>query len=235
MKFVIVYNSNGDFKSRLRYTLTQIFSPEKCKCFLRRLTHGKFKELPQWSKFIKKYRGVETLYIDEFENKYPGLYSYPIVLKYERGRLTEIISTEELTELNSFEELKALVKIRFDNEIKQLRDRRRKQNRSGDKKWQNKKRKPVADKEKKNEAVAGDKPKKPVRKKRKPQTEEAGKEVKKQNSKATTPRVNKPKPKANSTEQKQGDGEKSKPKKNYRRPYKKNFKKKNNSEKPSEN
>lgn len=132
MKFIIVYNSNGDLKSRLRYTLTQIFSPEKCKCYLRQLTHGKFRVLPEWSKFIKKYRGVEELYIDEFENKYPGLYSYPIILKQERGRLSVLISTEEIEELKSFEELKALIKYRFDNEIQILRNRRKKQYRSKD-------------------------------------------------------------------------------------------------------
>ena len=90
----------------------KIVSPESYKCNLCSLTHGNFTERKEWKHF-KESTSLDLVFLhkDEFEQEYGKRFSYPIVLRRDKG-LEVFISTEELNEIASPKQLIELVQNR---------------------------------------------------------------------------------------------------------------------------
>lgn len=116
-KLIFVYNSFSGKHNALLDSLLKTVMPRSQTCKLCELTHGIFSEKNAWKEFRKNSEvKMEFLHLDEFRKKYASKfgfkYTFPIVLWEDEGELGILISTEELEELESVEELIALLKTK---------------------------------------------------------------------------------------------------------------------------
>ena len=105
MKLIFVYNADSGVVNTVKDIGHKLFSPQTYDCFLCSLTHGTFRENPEW----KSYRegadsDMEFLHRDEFEQIYNERMDYPVVLK-ENGTLEVVISRDRLGSIGSLDEL----------------------------------------------------------------------------------------------------------------------------------
>ncbi len=112
MELVFVYNAESGKLSALLDLGHKMVSPGSYKCNLCSLTHGNFTEQKEWKRF-KESTSLNLVFLhkDEFEREYGKRFSYPIVLKRDKG-LEVFISTEELNEIASPTQLIKLVQNR---------------------------------------------------------------------------------------------------------------------------
>ena len=112
MELVFVYNAESGKLSALLDLGHKIVSPESYKCNLCSLTHGNFTERKEWKRF-KELTSLDLVFLhkDEFEREYGKRFSYPIVLKKDKG-IEVFISTEELNKIVSTTQLIELVQNR---------------------------------------------------------------------------------------------------------------------------
>jgi len=112
MELVFVYNAESGKLSALLDLGHKILSPESYKCNLCSLTHGNFTERKEWKRF-KELTSLDLVFLhkDEFEQEYGKRFSYPIVLKKDKG-IEVFIATEELNKIVSPTQLIELVQNR---------------------------------------------------------------------------------------------------------------------------
>lgn len=114
MKLIFVYNADSGLANTVKDIGQKLFSPQTYDCLLCSLTHGTFRENPEWRSF-RESAGTEMLFFhrDEFEQQYGRKLEYPVILK-EGASLEVAISKEEMasfaTLANLIEAVRALEK-----------------------------------------------------------------------------------------------------------------------------
>lgn len=105
MKLLFVYNADSGVLKVAKDMGHKLFSPETYDCFLCSLTHGTFRENPQWKTF-RQNSAYEMLFLhrDEFEKKYDERFDYPVILKNDSS-LDIAISKDQLRAFSSIEHL----------------------------------------------------------------------------------------------------------------------------------
>ncbi len=116
-KLIFVYNANSGKLNTYLDIAHKIFSPSTYQCNLCDITHGVFKERSSWKAFREEANlAMEFLHIDEFEEAYKSKfkhhYKYPIIFTQKDLELQVFITTEELNELKTAEELMNLIETR---------------------------------------------------------------------------------------------------------------------------
>lgn len=110
MKLIFVYNANSGVASMIKDIGHKLMSPQTYDCFLCSLTHGTFREDPEWKAFREKSSiDMEFLHRDEFERKYDRKENYPVVLK-QQSNIQVALSRDQLSHLASVEDLIVAVK-----------------------------------------------------------------------------------------------------------------------------
>ena len=110
MQLIFVYNADSGLVSTVKDIGHKLFSPASYDCFLCSLTHGTFKENPEWRAFRENAKN-EMLFLhrDEFEQQFKTRHDYPVVLKVEgEANQHEVLLSRE--QLAGFTSLKELIK-----------------------------------------------------------------------------------------------------------------------------
>lgn len=116
-KLLFVYNANSGSHNALLDSMRKVFSPNTYDCKLCDITFGIVSENKTWKRFRKESpHEMVFLHKDEFTkgyaSKFGHKFTFPIVL-IEGGRGLEVlISTEELNQLHTAQDLMALVESR---------------------------------------------------------------------------------------------------------------------------
>ena len=121
-KLVLVYNANSGKANILLDVAHKLLRPSTYACNLCKLTHSTFTEHRKWRDFKNEsLHDLEFLHKDEFKKEYASKFGYkfefPIVLIENQGNLEVLISSEELNQLPSTQELIKLLKSRIDEEF----------------------------------------------------------------------------------------------------------------------
>lgn len=105
MRLIFIYNADSGLMNTVKDIGHKLLSPATYDCLLCSLTHGTFRENPEWKRFREKSK-CEMLFLhrDEFEKKYNLELEYPVILK-ETETLDVAISKEELATFPSLQSL----------------------------------------------------------------------------------------------------------------------------------
>lgn len=104
-KLLFVYNAKSDILNSAFDFAHKIIHPSSYECNLCKLTHGNFTEKKEWVEYkTNSPDELVFLHTDQFEKNYSRV-QYPVVLKEAGDQLEIVLSTEELNEINSTEEL----------------------------------------------------------------------------------------------------------------------------------
>jgi len=116
-KLVFIYNAASGLRNAILDSAHKIVSPKTYDCNLCDITFGVFKEHSVWKNFRKSNSlEMEFLHKDEFKKQYASkfgyAYTFPIVLAQADYDLEVLITTEELYELKTPQELIDLITAR---------------------------------------------------------------------------------------------------------------------------
>ena len=108
---VLVYNADSGAINLVKDFWKKIVKPSSYECNLCMQTFGTFGVKKDWKKFINSIEiDTEFLHKDEFEEKYAILDAeFPSAYLKEDGKLTLIISSDEMNTAKSLDEMEALV------------------------------------------------------------------------------------------------------------------------------
>ncbi len=110
MKLIFVYNADSGLANTIKDIGQKLFAPQTYGCLLCSLTHGTFRENPEWKAFRRK-AGMQMLFLhrDEFEQQYDMKFDYPVILK--QGDALEVaVSKEQMGAFATLDELIEAVK-----------------------------------------------------------------------------------------------------------------------------
>lgn len=113
-KLIFVYNADSGLGNLILDGAHKILSPSTYDCKLCEITFGAFTENAIWKKFRTSFHNeMEFLHRDEFKKAYASKFghkfTFPIVLLASDRGLEVLIKTAEMNNLNSTEDLIALV------------------------------------------------------------------------------------------------------------------------------
>ncbi len=116
-KLIFVYNADSGVRNALLDSMHKVLSPSTYECNLCDITFGLFSEKVNWKEFRLQFpMEMEFLHRDEFSkgyaSKFGKKFTFPIVLGDHLGELEVIISTDELNQLGSADELIDLINKR---------------------------------------------------------------------------------------------------------------------------
>ena len=116
-KLLFVYNANSGTRNAILDSMHKIFSPKTYDCKLCDITYGVLTENRTWKRFRRESNHeLVFLHKDEFTKAYASKFGYkfdfPIVLSEGAGGLEVLVSTNELNQVQSVEELITLIKER---------------------------------------------------------------------------------------------------------------------------
>jgi len=105
MKLIFVYNADSGMLNTVKDISHKLFSPQTYDCFLCSLTHGTFRENPEWKEY-RSQASTEMVFLhrDEFEQQYGQKKEYPIILK-DNGLLEVAVSKDQLAKFSSLDDL----------------------------------------------------------------------------------------------------------------------------------
>lgn len=105
MRLIFIYNADSGVVNTVKDIGHKLFSPQTYDCFLCSLTHGTFRENPEWKAF-REEAGCEMVFLhrDEFEKQYDAKVEYPAILR-EGDSLEIAISKEKLASFSSLASL----------------------------------------------------------------------------------------------------------------------------------
>lgn len=105
MKLLFVYNADSGMLNTAKDIGHKLFSPQTYDCFLCSLTHGTFRENPQWKTFRENSAiEMQFLHRDEFEKKFDEKFEYPVILK-QADSLEVAVSKDVLGSFSSLDNL----------------------------------------------------------------------------------------------------------------------------------
>ncbi len=113
-RIVFIYNADSGLFNTLSDIAHKLISPGTYQCDLCTITHGVFKERDQWRSFVESLP-LETSFFhrDEFIARYGAEdldFSFPCLLKEQDGKLSLLLSAEEIAQCNSVECLSELIR-----------------------------------------------------------------------------------------------------------------------------
>ena len=110
MKLIFVYNADSGLVNTVKDIGQKLFYPQNYGCLLCSLTHGTFRENPEWKAF-RRSSAIEMhfLHRDEFERRYDMQMEYPLILK-ENERLEVAVSRDQMAEMKTLDDLVETVK-----------------------------------------------------------------------------------------------------------------------------
>ena len=105
MELIFVYNADSGIANTIKDIGTKLFAPQNYDCLLCSLTHGTFRENPQWKSF-RNNSSIDMLFYhrDEFEERFGTHFDYPVILK-KNGPLEVVVSKEQMAEFESLNDL----------------------------------------------------------------------------------------------------------------------------------
>lgn len=110
MKLIFVYNADSGITNTIKDIGQKLFSPQDYGCLLCSLTHGTFRENPEWKAFRQNSSiEMQFLHRDEFERRYDLHMEYPVILR-ENDALKIAISKDQMAELATLKDLIESVK-----------------------------------------------------------------------------------------------------------------------------
>ncbi|MBI2595944.1 hypothetical protein HYW46_04395 [Candidatus Daviesbacteria bacterium] len=115
---LFVYNADSSLFNQVGDFIHKTISPKTYPCNLCSLTYSGASMKKDWKEFINLLPvKVGFLHKDEFLKFYPDRQNitFPIAFVKEENLLTEFISTNEINQLKSLEDLKTLVKEKVAN------------------------------------------------------------------------------------------------------------------------
>ena len=110
MKLIFVYNADSGLVNTVKDIGHKLLSPQTYSCLLCSLTHGTFRENPEWKAF-REHSSTEMRFLhrDEFEQQYHRKMQYPVILR-ETDTLEVAISKEQMASFGSLDSLIEAVK-----------------------------------------------------------------------------------------------------------------------------
>ncbi len=110
MKLIFVYNADSGLANTIKDIGQKLFAPQTYDCLLCSLTHGTFRENPEWKSFRQK-ANTQMLFLhrDEFEQQYDTKLEYPVILK-EGDSLEVAVSKEQMAAFATLDDLIGAVK-----------------------------------------------------------------------------------------------------------------------------
>lgn len=116
-KLIFIYNADSGLGNLILNGAHKILSPRTYDCKLCELTFGAFAEKSIWKKFrTESDLDMEFLHKDEFKKQYASKFghkfTFPIVLAATENNLEVFITTDEMKDFKSQEELIARIKAR---------------------------------------------------------------------------------------------------------------------------
>ncbi|UCC20008.1 MAG: hypothetical protein JSV62_01635 [Promethearchaeota archaeon] len=110
-KLIFVYNADSGVINLVKDFWKKIVRPSSYECRLCQTTYGLFTIKKDWKSFIKNLNiETEFLHRDEFEKKYKIKNAkYPSAYIFENGKLTLLITDEEMNSVKSLDEMEILV------------------------------------------------------------------------------------------------------------------------------
>ncbi len=117
-KLIFVYNADSGARNAILDSMHKVFSPSTYDCNLCDITFRVVSENKTWKKFRKASSAdMVFLHRDEFQKQYASKFGYkftfPIVLAEADKGLEVLISTEELNQLKTSQELIDLISQRI--------------------------------------------------------------------------------------------------------------------------
>lgn len=117
-KLLFIYNATSGKLNAVWDGIHKIFSPNSYPCSLCAITYGVVGENKLWKKFRNEaHMEMEFLHRDEFlksyASKFGHKFTFPIVLSTGKGELEVAVTTEELNQLKSAEELITVLQKHF--------------------------------------------------------------------------------------------------------------------------
>lgn len=105
MKLIFVYNADSGLVNTVKDIGQKLFSPQTYDCLLCSLTHGTFRENPEWKSFRQNSdTEMEFLHRDEFEQRSDKKFDYPVILR-EADSLEVVVSREQMAEFDTLDTL----------------------------------------------------------------------------------------------------------------------------------
>jgi hypothetical protein len=102
---IFIYNADSGLANTVKDIGHKLFSPATYDCLLCSLTHGTFRENPEWKAFRENAKfEMVFLHRDEFEQQYGTQMEYPVILK-ESASLDIAISRDQLAGYSSLQQL----------------------------------------------------------------------------------------------------------------------------------
>ncbi|MCP9201482.1 GTPase [Gramella sp. GC03-9] len=117
-KLIFVYNADSGKLNSLLDSLHKVVSPSTYDCKLCALTHGLTEEKKSWREFRQNLDlETEFLHRDEFRKQYASKFGhkfeFPLILFRGNKGLEVFVSKEEISQLNSIQELMRLIDSRL--------------------------------------------------------------------------------------------------------------------------
>ncbi|MEE4166879.1 MAG: hypothetical protein V2I35_12825 [Desulfocapsaceae bacterium] len=111
MKLIFVYNADSGLVNTVKDIGQKLFNPDNYGCLLCSLTHGTFREDPEWKAFRRNSSiEMQFLHRDEFERRYDMQMEYPLILRDDGDGLKVAFDKEQLAALGSLADLIQTVK-----------------------------------------------------------------------------------------------------------------------------
>lgn len=110
MKLIFVYNADSGVLNTVKDIGQKLLSPQSYNCFLCSLTHGTFRENPDWKKFREDASTeMEFLHRNEFQKEHEAEIDYPCIIK-QTDTMEVVVSKEQLGNFAALEDLIHAVK-----------------------------------------------------------------------------------------------------------------------------
>lgn len=114
-QLLFVYNAQSSVMAQLTDYIHKTVSPKTYGCNLCGLTYGAAGMKNEWKQFLDSLPlKAQFLHKDEFLKEYPGKenITFPVAFIKENDTLVNLITTEEINQQQSLDDLKALVKVK---------------------------------------------------------------------------------------------------------------------------
>ncbi len=111
-ELILVYNANATVFAVTVDFFHKLFSPQTYQCNLCRVTYGPVTIKKEWKQFLDSLSYTVVFYHkDQFVRDVPGsgVETFPVILTREAGVLSVLVSTDEINQVSTIDELKLLL------------------------------------------------------------------------------------------------------------------------------
>lgn len=114
-KLLMVYNTDNKLFNKLSDYLHKIVKPQTYSCQLCLLTHGNIRIKKKWKNFISRLEiDIDFIHKDEYLKKdQNSFYKFPTILELQNSNVKSFISSTEINECKSLDDLIKIMSTRF--------------------------------------------------------------------------------------------------------------------------